>query len=122
MQPKRYRILYLLCLSLSIACMGLSCADGPKVATYVSTPTPSNIYVPSQYGCIPQAKCQAGLGLYNGKCVPVTAGPNTCAGGGMEYYDERTKVSGFVPYSATGNFTCFNPTDTQTLLNYCASK
>jgi len=41
---------------------------------------------------------------------------------GMEYYNENTGTSGFVPYSSTDKFFCLNETDTQTLLNYCGVK
>lgn len=39
---------------------------------------------------------------------------------GMEFYNQNTKQSGFVNYSDTDKFVCFNPNDAQTLLNYCA--
>ncbi len=42
--------------------------------------------------------------------------------GGMDWYDERTNKAGFVPYSATDQYMCFNPSDAQLLLNYCAQK
>jgi hypothetical protein len=42
--------------------------------------------------------------------------------GGMDYYDERTNEKGFVPYSNTDKFTCFDPEDLQTVLNYCGAK
>ena len=38
---------------------------------------------------------------------------------GMEYYDERTNQSGFVSYSDTDKFICFNPNDFSLVLNYC---
>lgn len=41
------------------------------------------------------------------------------AAGGCEYYDPNTQAGGFVPYSSTDKFVCFNPTDAQTLINFC---
>jgi len=38
---------------------------------------------------------------------------------GMEYYNETTGAQGFVGYSVTDKFICFNPTDASTLFNYC---
>lgn len=39
--------------------------------------------------------------------------------GGMDFYDQRTKESGFAFYAETDKFVCFNTMDIQTLLNYC---
>ena len=39
---------------------------------------------------------------------------------GMDYYNENTDESGFIKYSDTDKFVCFNQADAQTLFNYCS--
>jgi hypothetical protein len=38
---------------------------------------------------------------------------------GMQFYNERTGEKGSVGYDQTDKFVCFNPQDTQQLMNYC---
>lgn len=39
---------------------------------------------------------------------------------GMESYNSLTNVPGFSLYKDTDKFVCFNPTDAETLFNYCS--
>ncbi len=38
---------------------------------------------------------------------------------GMNCFSETTGQPSFLPYMDTNKFVCFNPTDAQTLLNFC---
>lgn len=40
----------------------------------------------------------------------------------LECYNEQTGQASSIPVSASDKFVCFNPTDADSLLNYCASK
>lgn len=51
----------------------------------------------------------------------VTACVSDPAAGGFDCYDENTQVSSFLPYAASDKYVAFNPSDAQTLLNYCAT-
>jgi len=47
-------------------------------------------YVNTAYGCLPQATCQAGYGLYNNQCVPGTLATTTgvCSAGYVMYNNQ----------------------------------
>lgn len=38
---------------------------------------------------------------------------------GFDYYDVKTKLNEFLPYSQSDKFTCVKPSDLSTILNYC---
>lgn len=42
------------------------------------------------------------------------------AAGGFNCYNENTQQSSFLVYSASDKYIAFDPTDAQTLLNFCA--
>ncbi len=39
---------------------------------------------------------------------------------GFDCYDERTSKSSFLSYDQSDKYVAFNPSDAQTLLNFCA--
>jgi len=51
-----------------VSTMSYGCVTGSVTGATTCTTG----YVSTQYGCMPQAGCQAGYGMYNNQCIPAT--------------------------------------------------
>ena len=88
-----YGLFCALGLAVALAACGKSDGGG-SVAAPVPVPTagyggtcPAGYLYSQQYGCLAQAGCQQGQGMYNGQCVPVGIGQgNSCGNGVYTYY------------------------------------